>query len=148
MHIHEEQHVPQAPLLLGVEAAGHADLIRIRIGAEEHIPACQVSVVVAMEAMLVVVPVHFRPLEESADLARGAHAGVVEEFSQRTARTIDHAAAHIQPENHIRKDAADVRIRSDFHRILIKLSDELDAPRAVVDLNVRQASVHDAIDPG
>jgi hypothetical protein len=62
--IPKRQHLTKPFFLCGIESAAGGKLLGILIGAEQHIPPRDVSVVVAMFFELMMNTVHLRPLEK------------------------------------------------------------------------------------
>jgi hypothetical protein len=79
MYVAIRQHLQQLLLSGVVESAALVPLPRVVIGAKEHVPPGDVTVVVLVSLILMVDTMHFRPLKEQPDPARRSNAGVVED---------------------------------------------------------------------
>ncbi len=81
MHIPKPEHGQELLFFLSVEAAGGAELARVAVSTEEHVPPHDVAVIVGVFLVLMVNAVHFGTLKNVADPLRSAHVGMVEKFA-------------------------------------------------------------------
>ena len=89
MHISKGEHWEQLLLAFIIEPAGRGEIFGILVCTEEHIPPNEVTVVVAMSAILMMNPVHLRTLKDITDPTRCTDVRVVEELSKSRERRVD-----------------------------------------------------------
>lgn len=129
-----EQHRAQLLLLGIVEAAGVDELLRVLIGAEEHVPPDDVSVVVLVPVVLMVDPVHLGPLKEVTDPLRRPDVRVIEELADCGARGIHGTPFEGQAKERVDQCASDQRVHDHLTGMLVEGRDDFYPLGAVVDL--------------
>lgn len=107
MDITPGQHLRQPLFAVVIKAATVPPFGRILIGAEEHVPPGDVTVVVPVMPMTMVDAMHFWPLEHKSDPTWRPDIGVIEEFTQRSAQRIDAARLKRQAKQRVDQQAAD-----------------------------------------
>ena len=128
------EHPDQLLFLRIVEAAGVNPFPGVLVGPEQHVPPGDVAVVVLVAVVLVMDAMHLGALEDEPDPARRLDVRVIEELAECRAQRVDRTCFKRQAEEGVHEQTADDRIDDHFARALVEGGNDLEPPRAVVDL--------------